>query len=177
MFTRWNPFKALKTEKDKLTTMNEEIKTVNITKTVVIHPANLGKKIKFYIQETIGQTYKNTLGVYGYIKDITRITEIKDGEITPNGNGSVNYKVSFDAEIYKLQEGDTVKGIIQNITTFGIYCTDMEDTNNVSTLFVPKSKIEEETFEQYKENDIVHLEIAATRIKNNEYLCVCNLVT
>mgnify|MGYP001087994536 CR=1 FL=1 len=157
--------------------MNEEMNIVNITKTVVIHPANLGKKIKFYIKEYIDRTYKHTLGVHGFIKDITDITDIKDGEITPNGNGSVNYKVSFDAEIYKLQDGDTVKGIIQNITTFGIYCTDMEDTNNVSTLFVPKSKIEEETFEQYKENDIVHLEIAATRIKNNEYLCVCNLVT
>lgn len=148
--------------------------TVNITKTVIIHPANLGKKIHFYIREYIDRTYKHTLGVHGYIKDILEITDVRDGEITPNGNGSVNYKVSFDADIYMLKDGDVVQGVVQNITTFGLYCKDMEDTHGVTTLFVPKSKIED--IEQLKENDVVQLEIAATRIKNNEYLCVCNIV-
>lgn len=146
---------------------------MNITKSVVIHPANLGK-LRFYIREYIDRTYKNTLGVHGYIKNINEITDIRDGEITPNGNGSVNYKVSFNVDIYKLEDGQQVKAIVQKVTTFGLYCSDMDDSNNVSTLFVPKNKIED-VIEQYKENDIIHLTIAATRIKNNEYLCVCNL--
>jgi DNA-directed RNA polymerase subunit E'/Rpb7 len=145
----------------------------NITKTVVIQPSNLGVNVKFYITDYIEKTYKHTLGTYGFIKRIDGVTQIHDGEITANGNGAVNYQVEFNVDVYKLSEGQLVTASISKITTFGIYCKDIDDTNDISTLFIPKNEFE--GLNKFKEKDIVDLIISATRVKNNEYLCVCAL--
>lgn len=149
---------------------------ITLTKNVIIHPCNITKKLHFYINDYLNRTYLDTLSVHGYIKSIQEIVSIYDGEMTANSNGSIMYKVDFNAEIYQLKEKQNVKCIVNKITTFGIYCRDIDDPNNVSTLFVPKLKIDKESFNKYKENDIINLQIDGLRINHNEYLGVCEII-
>jgi len=139
---------------------------------VIIHPFNLTKDINKYIVDNIEREYCRTLTKDGYIKSIKHISRIHEGRITPSSNGCVVYKVDYDADIYKLEKGQCVKGIIKAVTNFGIYCDDWDAPKGVSVFFLPKHETDDN--EEFKENDVIFLNIEDLRIKKNEYLCVCS---
>ena len=145
---------------------------VDIQARVIIHPFNLTKDINKYIVEYIEREYCRTLTKDGYIKSVKHISRIHEGKITPTSNGCVVYKVDYAANIYKVEKGMTVKGIIKAITNFGIYCDDWDAPDGVAIFFIPKHELEED--EELKDNDILFLKIEDLRIKKNEYLCVCS---
>ena len=139
---------------------------------VVIHPFNLTKDINKHIISHIERNCCGTLSKEGYIKNIKHISRVREGKITPSSNGSVVYQVDYEADVYKLERGQTVKAIVKAITNFGIYCDDWDAPKGVSVFFVPKHELDES--EELKDNDVIFLKIEDLRIKKNEYLCVCS---
>jgi len=148
---------------------------INMTKLqtrVVIHPFNLSGNIHKLISNYIERECCRTLSKDGYVKSVNSVSKISGGRITSSSNGSVVYDVEYDANVYKLEKGDTIKAIIKSITTFGVYCDDWDAPDGVAIFFIPKHELEED--EELKDNDILFLKIEDLRIKKNEYLCVCS---
>ncbi|KAM0792234.1 hypothetical protein ACM66B_004929 [Microbotryomycetes sp. NB124-2] len=90
-----------------------------LTQTLPLHPSYFTRNIKDYLQRLLtDQVEGSCSGRVGYIISVIQVTDIGRGKVV---EGGAEFKISYNAIVYRPFRGEVVDGVVANVNKMGVF--------------------------------------------------------
>lgn len=151
--------------------------TTLVLEKVRVPPQDIDRNIKKTLMSILNAKFEGKCSQHGFIKRKSiKIVKFAMGQVqVASLNGDATYMVNFQADVCNPMIGSVIRAKVMKINSFGIFaeCGTTVDGKYVSIIEVLVARksttmVNEIPLENFKENDIIHVEIRDKKYELND---------